>query len=304
MLYFKVSQRTLGTTQSSQKQVDELPRLISLGIVLPCIHCIWFSRVLHALSEFSSKCIWKLSDLHRPLPSAQLPSTPKTIIIFLFLRGGKFGTLHTCLHLTVSVNLEPTWCFWMLFHYLPRARSSRWMEKTPLMAFLTCRIPTVNPALLIPLFLSGWTFWLLLALHSTHKDRLSLEMAPWRKGAQVRCLHNWELAKATEPESPVWDFVLDTPRVSQFPYVAKVIGSWRSRGKQTGIPHTSSILLAREDHMAKFSSPVWCSPVGRLGEVPTFIDNTIKFPWKLQQLTLSLLTNFKPHIPNQCHSKC
>lgn len=152
--------------------------------------------------------------------------------------------------------------------------------------------PYYNPALLIPLFLSGWTFRLLLALHSTHNDRLSLKMAPWWKGAQVRCLHNWELTRATESESPVWDFVLDTPWVSQFAHVAKVTGSWRSRGKQTSIPHTSSILLAREDHMAKFSSPVWwwemqewvvfyrglqreCSPVGGLGEVLTFIGSTI-----------------------------
>lgn len=85
---------------------------------------------------------------------------------------------------------------------------------------------------------------------------------------------------------------LDTPWVSQFAHVAKVTGSWRSRGKQTDIPHTSIILLATEDHMARFSSPVWwwemqewvvfhrglqreCSPVRGLGEVLTFIGSTI-----------------------------
>ena len=132
----------------------------------------------------------------------------------------------------VSVNLEPTWCFWMLFHYLPCALSSWWVEKTPLMAFLTSHpyyeSSTNNsiisqwvdiPAASSPSFHTQW--------QTITRDVSMMEESP----AQVRCLHNWELTKATEPESPVWDFVLDTPRVSQFPQVAKVTGSWRSRGK-------------------------------------------------------------------------
>lgn len=129
------------------------------------------------------------------------------------------------------------------------------------------------PAALSPSFRTQW--------QTITRDGFMTEGSPWDA-----CITGSWPKQLSQSHLSVY------PRVSQFAHVAEVTGSWRSRGKQTGILHTSSILLAREDHMASFSSPVWwwemqewvvfhrglqreCSPVRGLGEVLTFIGSTI-----------------------------
>lgn len=154
MLHFKASQRTLGAPQTSQKLW-----LISLDTVLPYIHCLWISRVLRALGELPSKYIEKFSHLHWPLPSAQpLPHPPP-----------HQKNMASCHLLTLPDGLTED---------SPHGFPSH-----------TSRLRSQH--LLNPSFLSGWTFWLPLGFSpslSVHRDRPSLEIAPWQKGAQVRWL--------------------------------------------------------------------------------------------------------------------